>query len=104
MHTRHPTRKWNYQPGISDRPMCERFGWVPYGKEGWNGSSRGSNWEPCRNPAEYKDAGQFVCNKHRKKKNTPLLVEIDYGGFNRQDGLIEVAQVLIHKTAGVLPE
>lgn len=92
-------RRWKHIWEISDRPLCEAEGWVPYGKSGWNGYSTGSKREQCYNPAEYKDGGRFVCNKHAKKKHTPLKVAIDY-----RDGLITIDKIIIHRAAGIIPE
>jgi hypothetical protein len=58
------------------RPRCEAYAWVPYGKTSWNGQSKGSTREPCRNLACFKDEHRFVCNRHVRKKLTRLKVEL----------------------------
>lgn len=81
--------------------MCEAFSWRPYGKQGWNGTSQGSERVPCWWRAEYKDEGRLVCSKHVSKTKTKLKVELtyDYHGFAIRRG-----ELIIDRENGIEPK
>jgi hypothetical protein len=84
--------RWKHIWEIRDRPMCEAWGWVPYGRHGSRGMSTGSQRQPCNWPAEFKDEGKFVCSKHVRKKRTTLKV-----GLGFREGRCEATEVFIDR-------